>query len=677
MPFAIAHGLLLAVLAGVPLAALWVAMGGRGGEKGGGGGGGGGARWPHSERALVATMLLVALLLAEMLLVGLALPATGLVERPLRTWLPLSHYGMVAASLAYLFFRRARLMADVASVRARARRLAASTGPWGKAAALATLASLAISLSHALWNAADEHDGALYRKIVAVQPFQDGRIGRIEFPWDSYADAYPRTVELLYSWTMIQSGTSVGFHLVNWCFLLVLGLSGYVMARRLGLNRRAALLGCALTVTTPLPSYLTSVLYNDLVIAAMGASAVALAMQPRRGSWKGLHIWGWALAAGLAASAKVTAALLIAVIGIVRLVGMLVPRRRVEIGPIPDRGHLPTFVLASLVAATCASAAYIRSWVLYTSPTWPVRISFGDLVIFDGPLVQERLMITAHGPWLPRWGTAIYKVFNTVSQDANGSFGLLFGIAVIPAAIVFAARAVARPDFNRVLLAASFWVLAIIPVATNLRYSLHALPVGYAMLLWTAAGLRQWRRRRGKRGHAPIVVGAVVLLLLVTNVVDYARTVAKEVAEQVRWGASLVRPERNRLWYSQFMYVEPGMAPEVHSVVYRTVTPGGRLMYAVGTLSGLLYDPAYTYAIEYRSIGHWRERGGRGSVGASGDESRLWIDSLVRDGATEVLVYRGSPEDAAAAAAGFELVYDQGENGRWPGVRMYRVGLPR
>jgi hypothetical protein len=615
-------------------------------------------RWLSSapERLLLALVVAPLAPLAEVL--GLSLLP---IERPLRVTLPWAHLLLVAACLAMLVREhRGRPAAALGGLR-RLRRVWRALDGATRAAVLIAGAATALAFVHGAWNAGDEHDGALYRMLVVVQPYQDGRVGRVSFPFEGFADAYPRTIELLCSWTMLCTGASVGFHLVSWYFLQMFALATYVLARRAGLRLRLSLLCAALAATTPMPIYLTGVLYNDLAAAAPLAAAIALGAPRRRSGWRASDLTVMAIALAIGASAKFSVAIGAAVLGAVRL-GWMVVRGRCP-RPACDVGFAPT--LAALAAAAAlASIPYVRSWVLYGSPLWPLRVEIGPWMLFEGPMAPEQLWITAQGSWAERWGAAIYKLFQTTSQDANGAFGLLFAVGVVPAAVVFFARTLRRPTLLGVLLAGMFWYVAIVPVSTNLRYSLHLLPVGYVML---ALLLPDRPAGRGRRLITP-----VLMVMLAINAADYARTIVRETSAQLRWGVSLTDPARNRLWYMQFMYIEPGIAPETHEVVHRLVRPGERLVYSVHALGGLLYDPFFTYAVEYRSIEYFLERT-RGE--RADDPGPSWLRSLRADGIDAVLVYAQSREARVLGAPGspYELVYDQPDEPPSRRVHLYRL----
>lgn len=602
-----------------------------------------------AERALLALVLMPLVLLGELFLLTLV-P----IERPLRALLPGAHLIVVAGCVVYVWRRRMSARLEIERARL------AALDAWRTAdrptclAWIIAGAVLALTLAWGAWNAGDEHDGAMYRLVVAAQPFQDGVPGRIHYHQD-FADAYPRTVELLYSWTMLCLGNSVGLHMVNWHGLVVLGLATHVLARRAGLDRVASLRCAALVVSTPMPAYLTGVLYNDLAACAPMVAGAAFAAPPRGRPWSRQDLFACATGLMIGASSKLTIAVAAGLVGLVRTLACMVGDRHSRLNPdqAEPRRVGPAACLTILgLAGVIAFIPYLRSWFLYSSPVWPLRLTVGPFLIFDGPLLSESLMITAKGTWDQRWYSAIYKLFQTTSQDANGSFGLLFAIGVVPCALVFAARTLRRPNVVGLIVGVLFFGVLASPPSSNLRYSLAMLPAGYVILHLVT---RTWRARAG-----PLLLSWVFGALLFVNAVDYARAVVREAVVQFRWGVSITDPARNRRWYEQFQWLHTGIDPRVHAHVHAHVRPGERLAYAVVTLGGFLYDPFYTYAIEYRPL-------------EAPLTAKAWREALHAQGFVAALVHRDSLEDLALREdASWERVYHQTDTAGFRPARIYR-----
>lgn len=612
---------------------------------------------------------------------GLATACTALAEvlvlsvfwrvAPLSTLVPVVHAGVGVVCVAWLLRRRFVGRAAARAWLVRCRRRWRACGAPARAAVSVAIGCAGAAVLYAAWNTGDEHDGALYRLVMVMQPVQDGYVGRVTHPWHGFADAYPRTVELMCSWAVLCTGDAAGQHMVGCAGLALLAAAGAEIARRVGLGRRAQVFTACLIVTTPLPLYLTCVLYNDTAVSGLLACGIAMAPDPPGRRWSRLDAAMMCLGLGLAASSKLHMVPLAAIVAGWRTI-------RTVRTPVDHRDVSPRALVAGLLlVGSLAAVQYVRSWLLYGSPAWPLGVRWLGMTVFDGPLAMEQLFITAKGPWAHRWATAVYKLFQTTSQDANGSFGLCFAIAVFPSCLALAVLVGVRRESRspaRSLLLTMFIAALCVPLSTNLRYSMYLLPVGYVLALGLipAGGLR-W-----PTGH-PVRVWAVIAVLTGVNAFDWVRAVAKEVSEQTRAGVSLLSSDRNAAWYRRFMYVAPGMNPEMHREVHRLVPPGGRLIYTVSGLPGLLYDPEYRYAIEFRSIAAMHDRRSPPAVPACPPEwAGQWLESLRDDGASALLVYSGSQEDTmlAHAGSGFVLALDETPGGRWPPVRIYRRTHP-
>ncbi len=609
------------------------------------------------ERAAAALLPLAPLLLGE-ILVAQALPWA----RPLRAGVPILHALVLVVACVVLWRDRGTWVLRANRAIRGSSRYWFRAPIWMRVVIVAAGASLALAFVYGAWTHGDEHDGGAYREVMALAAFQDGRVRAIEFPYSDFADAYPRTVELLYSWTILCTGRGVGFHLVNWLAHAVASLAMVVGARRLGLRHRDATVAFALFATTPLALFMSGVLYNDLAAAAPCVLAMAFALARRDGSWGRADLGMVALGLALGAASKFNVAIAAALVALVRVVAT--PAR-------PTSGPGRAGVGATLLAAgAAASIPYIRSWILYASPIWPVRLAIGSREIFPGFLTPDRFQIGTKGPWAHRWARAVYELFQNVSQDSNGAFGLVFAIVGVPA-LVAATLAPRRPTMARVMLVLVAWHVLLIPHATNLRYCFASL--GAVYLVVALAGPRI--PRGVLRSVASIAVAAMILV----NAADYARSIARRVATQVTWGVSLVDPVRNRRWHERADWLEPGVAPETFAAVQRRMRPGERLVYAVLPITAFLYDPSYRYAIEFRSVDHFVRRTPAGPRRPSGmPEIDAWGTSLHLDGIEGVLVYEGSNHDAwlSNTAHGFRLVYAQRHLPPGRRVRLYRVREP-
>lgn len=533
-----------------------------------------------SERLLLAGVAMPALVLIELFAAHLVAPGEhfAFVVRLLHTLVLIASIAVIVRdrrSLARLGSRGAKLAAGTWRRQTSAERLVVITA----------LTMLMLSLAYATWNTLDEHDGAWYRIIVVMQPVIDGRIGHVRFFDPNYANAYPRTIELLDTWTVLLAPGSSGFLVVNWLALPILALSTYVGARQIRLVRRDAILAAALVLTIPLPLYMTGVLYNDLPVAALLAATGAFALATMRAGPAHGRAWALALAAALAASAKATAAIGVGVVAGLLLAGFLIAALRARRQPV----DLLRLLLPLTIGAALAAAPYIRSWIIYDSPVYPVELSIAGATIFDGAIAAERLDVTAQGTLPQRWITKIFKLFQTVSQDSNGAFGPLF-IAMLPAALITIWMGLRTRRPILLYLAAMLLYVALVPPATNLRYSIHILMPGAIMLVYALSQVARPRR----------TLMLIIALLAIAGAIDYARAVVRETAGHIRAGASFWSYERNRPWYVS-LHIPAAfdrVTPETRLAIIDRLGPRGSLAYSTYTLAGLYLDAALRRRVE-------------------------------------------------------------------------------
>jgi hypothetical protein len=646
MPYSILASLAHAAIV-LPIVWAWCLVGARDGESWG-------------ERLLRGMVLTWATMLAEL---GVCSLVTEWV--PLRESVPWVHGCTCVVAVFWAVRRREHGRAMLAQARARFGRTWLLAPGWVRGAWLITMVTLLLAWVYSGWNAMDEHDGAMYRWAVVMQPVQDGFIGRVPFGWFGFADAYPRTIELLYSWSVMVAGNTVGVHLVNAQGLLVLMLSAWVMSRRVGVGRIRASLASCFVATTPMAVYLTCVLYNDLPASAALAAGAAFSQRRRLGGGG----WTWRDCAmmlatlTLAASCKANMAMLAGIVGLWKCVEVFRSRRASSV----SLGKLIT--LGSL-SAGIASIPYVRSWLLYGSPVWPIRVVVGKTTLFDGPLNSDKLNVGAKGTWLEQWTTAIYKIFQTTSQDASGAFGLYFAVGIFPVCLLLIPAMATRPALRKSgtgLLALLFLAFLAFPLSTNLRYSLYVLPAAYTLVF-----LHLPTRNATRWGAWIRLLPAFWCVMVLVHATDWARAVVKEVSAQQNAGVSLWSAERNRAWYDQFMYIEPGMNPEAHRLLHERVPRGGRLITSVSALPGLMHDGKFSYAVEFRSIASVGDRKAPPVVRESPPElAERWTRLLVDGRLTHALVYVPSQEDSILREQGWEPAGEVDGKGRWPMVRLW------
>ena len=235
-------------------------------------------------------------------------------------------------------------------------------------------------------------DSSLYHYVQVAGWVDNGRPGSIlDLSYDLPYGNYPLTDEVALTWFVGISRSFPPLVLWNPFMLLVLGIASWVTVRHLDVRRGPATLAVAAIVTLPLCVHQLNEPQTDLPAFAWLACVAALSIGAGRTP---LLLAPAIVATALAVGTKTTPAVLVAAsLGI----GVYLARRRL-------RPVMPWLVLASGVAVAVGGIWYLRNLVQHGSPLWPFAATpWGDprprfLELVDARLV-ERLGPTLEGRW--------------------------------------------------------------------------------------------------------------------------------------------------------------------------------------------------------------------------------------------------------------------------------------
>ncbi len=166
------------------------------------------------------------------------------------------------------------------------------------------LAELVYLTALALFTPPVERDAISYHLVRALFWIQDGAIGRFDDAVDARLNEFPVNAELLQAASMLLTRSARWVGLVQLTSLLVGMLAIFGIARRVGLDHREAMFGALLFATLPVVALQAPTALNDLVVAALAATAAYF--------WLGRSASDIVLAAGTVAllvGTKVTALL--------------------------------------------------------------------------------------------------------------------------------------------------------------------------------------------------------------------------------------------------------------------------------------------------------------------------------------------------------------------------------
>lgn len=424
---------------------------------------------PIRDRAAAASLLALALPIAEVRLLGLA---HGLARGP-ELLVALS----VALALVVLAGPRARRRArdDLAAV-ARAL-LFPSDGRVGLAPAIAGVVALGLAGAAAYLLPIFAWDALGYHLPVVWDAVQTGSF-RVVPTSVVYVNAYPHAIESFFTWCrlLLADDTMLDFGQAPFGLAAVVSVAAF--ARRGGASvARATSFGLAL-LALPIVMLQLATDYVDVAYAALAILAAYFAtsrLDAAEAACAGIAV---GLLLATKPSAPPAAAILLATV-VVRGA-----RRR----------RLGAAAACCAIATAIGAPAYVANVVAHGNPVWPVAVALGP-VRLSGPVDGHALFMqglpaeAAHAGWLARVTRSWLLPPERYIYDMRlGGFGPLFACGLLPLVPTAWFRGGAARAGALVLVLASLAT----PAAHASRYTI-ALPA--ALLALGAAATQSWTPR--------------------------------------------------------------------------------------------------------------------------------------------------------------------------------------
>ena len=265
-------------------------------------------------------------------------------------------------------------------------------------------------------------DSLTYHLPAAALWVQQGFIGHVE--WNQiWTNVYPQNAELLMTWCFAFVRSQTLAQLVQLPFALAGAVATARLGRQAGLGANSARFAGLAFYLAPIVLAQSGVAYVDLVFAGLFLIAVCFAVEQRPG-WAGVAL-------GLLAGVKSAGVGYAAVTALIA--AALAPRGR----------RLRTILAMALPVALLGSYWYLRTWVQYGNPVYPITVP--HLFAGQGSLVN--LVELDNTPQAFR-GHPLYALFaawwelgNYWNYDVRAAgFGPLWPIACLPAIPYFLAR---------------------------------------------------------------------------------------------------------------------------------------------------------------------------------------------------------------------------------------------
>lgn len=279
-------------------------------------------------------------------------------------------------------------------------------------------------------------DAFTYHIPIAIQPFQDGFIGRFDsqIPW-TYL--YPKGVELLWSWTILLNKSDLLFHTINLLFGIQLLLAVWSVGRYLGLRISQAIIPVMIIVAMPIFFTLVTTGYNDLAYSAQVISLIAILIhKPKNGEDFILRILFSCIILSLSMLIKYPV-----LAGVVFLMGVIYQICQVDILTINKKlfkKHIGLILMVFGIMLFSLSL-YLNNTFEYHNPMYPLEVSIADNVILPGLVDTSKFGLnvgTVMGSisqmnFYERFYIVWIDTFTGWNQNSAGGYGIAFLSSIV------------------------------------------------------------------------------------------------------------------------------------------------------------------------------------------------------------------------------------------------------
>lgn len=241
-------------------------------------------------------------------------------------------------------------------------------------------------------------DALWYHLPMVGYIMQSGAIEETYTPWfiDQFINIFPKNTELFFLWNTIFLKSDVIVDMSQLLFTLMGVLTIYSMALKLKIGEKYALYSSLLFFFTPIMILQSTTNYVDVAISVLFLISANFLISKTEGHKGEAYLRRWPLllsgiAAGILLGSKGSGPLFIVILSLAILSRIFTNRFYPFARPSPSkkgeffRHGIRSYLLYFLFPAILfGSYWYIKNWVLYGNPVYPMEISFADITIFKG-----------------------------------------------------------------------------------------------------------------------------------------------------------------------------------------------------------------------------------------------------------------------------------------------------
>lgn len=482
-------------------------------------------------------------------------------------------------------------------------------------------------------------DALWYHLPMVGYIMQNGAIQETYTPWfiDQFINIFPKNTELFFLWNTIFLKSAIIVDLSQLLFTLMGVLTIYSMALKLKIKEKYALYSSLLFFFTPIMILQSTTNYVDVAISVLFLIAVNFLLSTpadHAGDEKGEgYSRRWPLllsgiAAGILLGSKGSGPLFIAVLSLAVLFKIFV--KQFGLSSFPDkigviRQGIGNYLLYFLLPVILfGSYWYIKNWIFYGNPVYPMEISFANVTIFKGlygGIIDPSPEVLNNLPPLKKllyvWEERVkYYLYDSRSSG----FGPLWFILFLPAILFSTLLSIRRKERNFLFIGIILIVTFILyPRNWNTRYVIFIVGLGSLSFGMT---LEYFREREN------ILKVLALLLASYTSLVSNSPCVMPQKIKEF-----LLQPAEERTIARQAPFNIDMHARQEYGYwiwISKNISAGDTLAY---TFEPLFHSPL------------WNSGFSNKIVSIKSDTYSEWLKTLKEKNVTYILIRTRSAED--------------------------------
>jgi hypothetical protein len=345
-------------------------------------------------------------------------------------------------------------------------------------------------------------DSLYYHLPIVGNIIQSGAIleNPDNFQIDTFINIFPKNMELFFLWNVIFLKSSSITDLSQLLFIIIGILTTYSIAMKLHIGAKSAIFSSFLIFFTPVVILQINTNYIDIAVSVLLLTAVNFLLYeslsfdnsslPVEGHNRKYPLFLAGVASGILLGSKGSGPLFTIIIVSALIVQEIIKHRK-QIYP-GDPGEKGKFMRSSMIPYTLyfflplivlGSYWYIKNWVLYGNPVYPMEISVLNITIFKG--LYKKMLDPL--PSLIENSSYFIRLFHVWTEKTEfylydsrlSGLGPLWFILLLPSLVFALLRSIRNKEYNwlfvSILLIVTF---AVHPRNWTTRYTIFMVALG-------------------------------------------------------------------------------------------------------------------------------------------------------------------------------------------------------